>query len=144
MEKKLLLVHDLMTTGAETIEPHDTLQYAAGRMKALGVGFLTVHSDADGVLGVITDRDIVVRGVAEGVNPEKTTARDIMTGHVVWCYDDTTVSEAARLMEARAVRRLVVLDHQHRLAGVLSIDDLARTEGVTWLAGEVLRRTVTA
>jgi CBS domain-containing protein len=124
----MTLVQEAMTIGAETIEPDATLLFAAERMKAVRVGMLTVHDERDGVLGVITDRDIVVRAIAEGAAPEATRVRDIMTAHMVWCYEDAELSKAVELMQRHGVRRLVVLDRQHRLAGILSIDDVARIE----------------
>jgi len=133
------LVCDVMTTGAETIEPTSNLQLAAARMKALRVGFLTVHDDAAGVMGVITDRDMVVRALAEGAPAELTQVCEVMSAHVIWCYDDAELSQAAELMQQHGVRRLVVLDRDHRLAGVLSVDDVARVEH--GFAAEVLRQS---
>jgi CBS domain-containing protein len=133
------LVCDVMTTGAETIEPTATLQFAAARMKALRVGFLTVHDEPAGVLGVITDRDMVVRALAEGAPPDTTLVRDVMSAHVIWCYEIAELSQAVELMQQHGVRRLVVLDQDHRLSGVLSVDDVARLErGAT---AEVLRHS---
>jgi CBS domain-containing protein len=121
-------VHKAMTRGAETIEPGDTLQLAASRMKHVRIGMLIVYDEKTGLLGVITDRDIVVRAVAEGASPEATLVRDVMTAHVIWCYEDAELAQAVELMQQHGVRRLVVLDRQHRLAGILSVDDVARTE----------------
>ena len=133
------LVCDVMTRGAETIEPAATLQVAAARMKALRVGFLTVHDEDAGVLGVITDRDMVVRAMAEGAPPEQTLVRDVMSAHVVWCYEIAELSQAVELMQQHGVRRLVVLDQDHRLSGVLSVDDVARVERAG--AADVLRHS---
>jgi len=132
-------VCDVMTAGAETIEPTATLQLAAARMKALRVGFLTVHDESAGVLGVITDRDMVVRAMAEGAPPDKTLVRDVMSAHVVWCYEIAALSAAVELMQQHGVRRLVVLDQDHRLSGVLSVDDVAGVERAG--AAEVLRHS---
>jgi CBS domain-containing protein len=91
------------------------------------------------VLGVITDRDMVVRALAEGAPPDQTLVRDVMSAHVIWCYEIADLSQAVELMEQHCVRRLVVLDQDHRLAGVLSVDDIARVEkGAT---AEVLRHS---
>jgi CBS domain-containing protein len=136
-----ILVRDVMTRGAETVEPHTSLQLAAARMKAIHVGFLTVYDDRAGVLGVITDRDIVVRAIAEGAVPETTPVHHVMSANLVWCYEEAPLADAVKLMQVSAVRRVVVLDADHRLAGVLSVDDVARTEGVPGPTAEVLRRT---
>jgi CBS domain-containing protein len=133
-------VGQVMTAGAETIEPNATLQLAAGRMKDIQVGFLMVYEEGSGLLGVITDRDIVVRAIAEGA-PPTTSVRDVMTLQAVWCYEDAALSEAVALMELRGVRRLVVLDEKLRLAGVLSVDDVARAEEQPSPAAEVVRLT---
>lgn len=134
-----MLVKDVMTKRAETIGPDYTLQEAARRMRALGVGALPV-CERDRVVGMLTDRDIVIRGVSEGVDPVKATVRGSMTPQVVYCFEEQPLHEAARLMEEHSIRRIIVLDANKRLAGFLSADDLAMTAG--GLAVDVIESSV--
>jgi len=123
-----MLVKDVMTHGAETIGPDETLQAAAGRMKVQRIGALPV-CERDRIIGILTDRDIVIRGVAEGVHPAQATVRGSMTAQVVTCFEEQPLHEAARLMEKHSIRRVMVLDSSKRLVGVLSLDDLAVIAG---------------
>jgi CBS domain-containing protein len=134
---------NVMTPDPVWISPHEMLRTAAQRMKALNIGFLVVYDVPTGVVGVITDRDITVRAVAEGLDPASTQVREAMTTHVASCYDDDDLEDAAWLMERKAVRRLVVLNRAHELVGVLSLDDVARALGAERLAGHVLHHTST-
>jgi CBS domain-containing protein len=92
------------------------------------------------VLGVLTDRDIAVRGVAEGRDPERTTVRDLMTPDVEYCYEDEDVAQAARLMQDAQIRRLLVLDRQKHLVGIVALKDLALESLDRTLVGETLER----
>jgi CBS domain-containing protein len=132
-------VHDIMTRGCECISPDRTLQEAAQRMKALDVGPLPVCGE-DRLIGMITDRDIVLRAVAEGLDPKSVRVRDVMTPNVTWCLEDQDVAEAARLMRDKRIRRLVVLNRDKRLVGILSLGDLAVDAGDERLAGQTLER----
>ncbi|BDG02307.1 CBS domain-containing protein [Anaeromyxobacter oryzae] len=124
-----------MTWRAETIGPDETLQAAARRMRQLDVGALVV-CDGDQVVGVLTDRDIVVRSIAEAVDPAEADVRSAMTSQVLECSEDDDLEAAATRMAAGAVRRLVVLDVSKRPVGVLSVDDVALHSPS--LAGEIV------
>jgi CBS domain-containing protein len=130
-------VRDVMTKGAECIRPSNSLQEAAQKMKNLDVGPLPV-CDNDRLVGLITDRDIVVRAVAEGCDPRNTTVQNVMTPDVLYCFEDQDVPEAARLMRAQQVRRLVVLNQDKRLVGIVSLGDLAVETGDEKLVGKTL------
>jgi len=117
-------VSEVMTRGAECIGPGATLQEAAERMKALDVGALPV-CDNDRVVGMLTDRDITVRATAEALPPRLGQVRDVMTPDVLYCFEDQDVTEAARLMQENQVRRLVVVNRDKRLVGIVSLGDLA-------------------
>ena len=117
-------VHNVMTKGAVCTRPDATLQEAAGQMKKLDVGALPV-CDNDRLVGVITDRDIAVRSVADGHDPTADHVRDAMTPGIVYCFEDQDASEAAKLMAEKQVRRLPVLDRNKRLVGIVSLGDLA-------------------
>ncbi len=135
-----MFVRDVMTHGAECIRPAASLQEAAQKMKNLDVGPLPVCGDNDRLVGMITDRDITVRAVAEACDPRTTTVKDVMTPDVVYCFDDQDVQEAARLMKEHQVRRLVVLNRDKRLAGIVSLGDLAVETGDENLAGKTLEQ----
>jgi CBS domain-containing protein len=132
-----MLIGDVMTRRVETIEPGETLQAAAARMRSCGIGVLPVLEEGQ-PMGMITDRDITVRATALGKDPKKTLVRDAMTATVITCREDAPIAEAERLMEERAVRRLVVLDSWHRMVGLISLDDIATLPGETRRAGEIL------
>lgn len=126
-------IKELMTTPVETIAPDESVRAAAQRMRASGVGALPVI-EADHIIGIITDRDITVRGTAEGVMAETTSVRALMTPRPILCSPEETVADAARLMVKKAIRRLPVVEASGRLVGMLSVDDLATAaadEGVS-------------
>jgi CBS domain-containing protein len=134
----LTQVNELMTRGVRTAAPTDTLCDAAQAMEELDVGVLLV-CDGERLVGVITDRDIAVRGVAQRLSPDRTHLDVIMTGEVRWCFDDSTVEEALRTMSELQIRRLPVIDRDRRLVGVLSLGDAA-AKGQASQAGEPLAR----
>jgi CBS domain-containing protein len=107
-------------------------------MKTLDVGFLPV-AENDRLVGAITDRDIVLRVIAEGKDPNDCMVRDVMTHEVSWCYDDQTTDEVARLMKDKDIRRVLVLNREKRLVGVISIGDLAQASGEEQKAGETIK-----
>ena len=132
-------IKEVMTTGVEVVRPDDTLQEAARRMKSIDVGPLPV-CDGDRLLGMITDRDIIVRATADGCDPKITRVKEAMTPGVVYVFEDQDVEEAASLMKERQIRRLVVLDRNKRLVGILSLGDIAADIQDEELSGEVLER----
>ncbi len=133
-----MLVRDVMTHGAECVRPANSLVEAAQKMKNLDVGPLPVCGDNDRLVGMITDRDITVRAVAQACDPRTTTVKDVMTPDVVYCFEDQDVQEAARLMQEHQVRRLVVLNRDKRFVGIVSLGDLAVEAGDEKLAGKTL------
>ena len=116
-------VQDLMTRDVAILSPYDNLRTAAVRMAELDVGALPV-GDEDRLVGMITDRDIVVRGLAEG---RDVTARvkEVMTPDVKYCYFDQEIEEISANMADIQVRRLPVVDRDKRLVGILSLSDIA-------------------
>jgi CBS domain-containing protein len=113
-----------MTRDVTCIGPEATLQDAAAKMKALDVGPLPVCQDGR-LVGMVTDRDITVRATAEGDHPADIRVRDIMTPDVFYCFEDALVGNAALLMQQKLVRRLLVLDRDMKLVGIVSLGDLA-------------------
>src|SRR3954454_7935304 len=119
---------DIMTPDVECVRPGDTLQEAARKMKSLDVGPMPVCGDDDKIIGMLTDRDITIRATAEGLDPKTTKVQDAMSEDVVWCFEDEDTDAAAKLMQERQVRRLLVMSRDKRLVGIVSLGDLA-TEG---------------
>jgi CBS domain-containing protein len=117
------LVRDIMTTDPVTLGSDATAAEAARRMRDDGIGDVVV-ADADNVLGIVTDRDLVVRVLADGRDPEQTPLAEVASAELVSIAPDAPAWEAARLMRENAVRRLLVMDSD-QLAGMVSIGDLA-------------------
>jgi len=132
-------VNEIITRDPQVIRPETALIEAAQKMKSLDIGMLPV-CDGDRLVGVITDRDITVRGVAQGSDPKTARVQEVMTPEVIYCFDDEDVKEAAKKMEEKQVRRLPVLNREKRLVGIVSLGDLAVRTGKEKLAGEVLER----
>jgi CBS domain-containing protein len=130
-----MLVREIMTRKMETVAPTATLREAAQKMRARDLGSLPVMEDGK-LVGMITDRDICCRGVADGFDPVRTEVQEIMTRDVSFCFGDDTVPDAVRQMERNHIRRLAVLNRDKSVAGFLSVDDLAHYS--RQLAGEVL------
>jgi CBS domain-containing protein len=116
---------EIMHSGAECIGEHETLQYAAQRMRDLGVGALPVCGDDDRLHGMITDRDIVIKCIAAGDDPATTTASELAGGAPVTIGSQENVSAVLATMEEHRIRRLPVIE-SHRLVGMISEADLAR------------------
>jgi CBS domain-containing protein len=114
----------IMTVYVEAIAPKRSIQEAAEQMRSLDIGVLLV-CDGDRLVGILTDRDLAVRAVADGRDPESTLIEEIMTRKIVYCFEDQDVGEAQRVMEKNQVRRLPVLDHDNRIVGIVSLGDLA-------------------
>ncbi|PNH85109.1 CBS domain-containing protein [Arthrobacter sp. AFG20] len=120
-----ILARDIMTGGAECIGTNETLEQAARKMKDLDVGSLPICGEDNRLKGMLTDRDIVVRCLADGGDPKSTKAGDLAEGKPVTIGADDTVEEAIRTMQQHQVRRLPVIDG-HNLIGMLSQADIAR------------------
>lgn len=131
-------IRDLMTPDAQCIGPDETLVDAALLMRELDVGVLPVCAD-DEVIGMLTDRDITIRAVAEARHPVTTMVREAMTAGTVFVYEDQTVREAVQIMETHRIRRAPVKNRENRLVGIVSLGDIA-VEGSAALSAEVLRK----
>jgi CBS domain-containing protein len=113
-----------MTHDVVTLAPTSKVTQAAEAMKSLNVGAIPI-CDGGRLLGMVTDRDLVVRVIAEHRNPETETINNIMTTDVDYCYEDQTVEEAAHVMEDRQVRRMPIVNHDKELVGIVSLGDVA-------------------
>lgn len=131
-------VHRIASMKIETARPGETLFEVARKMKLSNIGFLPVVDEMNRPIGVITDRDLVVRGMAEGRSPVMAHAQDIMSEPVWWIYEDAEIEHAVREMARKNVRRLLVRNHAGAAVGVLSLDDLALFTHGDETAGRVL------
>jgi len=128
-------VRECMTTDVRVITPDNTLQSAAQAMADIDSGFLPVV-DHDRLVGVVTDRDIAIRGVAAGRSPE-TSIRDVMSDTVKYCFDDDDLDDVLENMGDIQLHRLAVINRDKRLIGVITVGDCAGG-GETTRAGEAL------
>jgi CBS domain-containing protein len=115
---------EVMSRDVVVIHPNATLEAAAARMELLNVGPLPV-CDGYRLMGMLTDRDITVRATSMGRDPRTTRVQDVMTTSIVACREDDDVSKAASLMEEKQVRRLVVVNAENHMVGMVSQSDLA-------------------
>ena len=117
-------VADIMTRSIATVQREETLQAAAQRMREMDVGSLPVL-DGKALVGIVTDRDIAIRGVAEGMVAQESRVADVMTADVVWCRADDSIEAVMAEMGDAQVRRLPVLDADNEIVGVVALGDLA-------------------
>lgn len=129
-------LQDVMTPQLEYISQNESMIHAARMMREHDIGMLPVLEENQ-IVGMVTDRDIVTRGLADAIDPETPVSR-IMTTGVELRYTDDDVDEAAKLMEQQQIRRLIVVDRTERSVGVVSLGDLATRSDQTQLSGEVL------
>jgi CBS domain-containing protein len=130
---------DIMTPRVEVVSPQATLQEAAQKMKQFDIGPLPI-CDGERLVGMLTDRDITVRAVADGRDPQTTPVREAMSPDLVYGFEDQDIQDAARLMEQYQIRRLPVINRDKRLVGIVSLGDLAVSGMDQALAGEVLEQ----
>ena len=121
-------VDELMTPNPECCTQDESIVDAARIMRNRDVGSVPVVESRDTrkVVGVVTDRDIAIRAVADGKDPDAVSCREVMTEEIVCCRPDDDISEVKRLMEERQLRRILVCDERGSLLGVVAIADLAR------------------
>ncbi|MFP2906828.1 CBS domain-containing protein [Pyxidicoccus sp. 3LFB2] len=129
-------VMDVMTKDVEIINPNDSLKDAAEKMRTLNVGPLPV-CDGEKLMGIITDRDIVVRAVSQGMDPSSTRVSQAMTDEVEYVYEDDDISTVARKMKEEQIRRILVVNRDKKLVGIIALGDLAEAMN-TQEAGDTL------
>ena len=131
-------VKEIMTREVEVVHTGDPVKDAAQKMRVRDIGFLPVF-DGDELVGALTDRDIILRSTADGLDPNRHIGRDLVTSPIVYCFEDQDVEEAARLMEEHQIRRLAVMGLDgKRLVGVVSLGDVARN-GTNKTSAKVLQ-----
>ena len=118
-------VREAMHEGCECIGESQTLADAARRMEELDVGVMPICGDDDRLKGMLTDRDIVVKALAQGRDPATATSGEFAQGAVHWIAADASLDEALRVMRENAVKRLCVMDDDKRLSGIITEADVA-------------------
>ncbi|MES2697552.1 MAG: CBS domain-containing protein [Verrucomicrobiota bacterium] len=132
-------VHEIMTAHARCVSPDNNLVEAAGLMVELDVGALPVCGEDDRLAGIVTDRDLAVRAVAKGRDPNTTLVQEVMTPSIVYIFADQAVEDATRVMQEHEIRRLPVLNRQKRLVGIVSLGDVAMSSNPAF-SGTTLRQ----
>ncbi len=130
-------IQEVMTTQFEMVDSSDSVLDVANKMKMLNVGVLPVK-EGDSLIGMVTDRDIVVRGLAESADVEKLTVKETMTPGIVHCSTEDSIENAVKIMKEQQIRRLVVLDSNHAPVGIVSLGDIAAKAHAEKLAGAAL------
>jgi len=133
---QIVQVREIMHRNVQKINTDIILAEAAKKMRDLEIGCLLVL-DQEKLVGILTDRDIVCRAIAEDLNPVATKVTDVMSKDVAVCYDNLDVEDAAQIMGQRKIRRLPVLDSNKNLVGIITLSDLA--SGSTERTGAVVR-----
>lgn len=129
----------LMSDGIAMVPPEARLIDVARQMREQDVGALPVRGAGGELLGIVTDRDIAVRAVADGLDPRSVAVAEVMTRDVQTCSVNREIEDAARLMQKRQIRRLVVVDANEAPIGIVSLGDLALQVRGTKLPADVLK-----
>ncbi len=131
-------LREIMTTNFHVI-PHDaTIQQAAKMMRDHDIGLLPV-TDNDKMIGTVTDRDVVVRIIANGGDTSTIPVSQAMTGHLIYTYEDRDVNEAVSIMQQKQVRRLIVVNQAEQVVGLVSLSDITRADSADEMVAEMLR-----
>jgi CBS domain-containing protein len=135
-----MLLKEIMTPDVETIEAGASVKDAASIMKGAEIGMLPV-TDQGQLIGIVTDRDITVMATADGSDPRATPVRDVMTPDLVFAYEDDRIEDGAQIMADKEIRRLLILNKEKKLAGIVSVGDLAAETGDLRLVASVLEHS---
>ena len=130
-------VSECMSRDVTLANPQITVEEAAIAMKAGDFGAIPIGENGQ-LLGMITDRDIVVRSIAEGQDPKSTTVQEVMSKNVASCYEDQDVNEVVELMGQKQIRRMPVLDRKEKLVGILAIGDVVQEDSQATASGQAL------
>jgi CBS domain-containing protein len=130
-------VRDVMHKGVQWVSPDTPVVNVAKKMREHDIGAVPVGEN-DRLVGMVTDRDITIRAVAEDKNISELTARDVMTSAIIYCRDTEEVADAVRIMESKQIRRLPVIDENKRMVGIVALGDISHS-GSRDLAAEVMK-----
>jgi CBS domain-containing protein len=128
---------NVMSKKPEFAPPSWTLKQAADQMRTHDYGFLPIGEN-DRLIGAVTDRDMVIRAIAEGRDPNKTTVREVMTSEVQYCFETDNIEDVVQQMESLQIRRLVVLNKDKRMTGIISLGDVATKGRNSRLCSELI------
>ena len=131
-------LREIMTQEVEIVGADATLQEAAQQMRASNIGAVPV-CEGNRVVGILTERDLMTRAIAEGCDPKTTRVRQVMTPELITCFEDEESSEAIRVMHEQKLRHLAVLSRDRRLVGIVSLRDLVMPSSDQPLAGRAIR-----
>ncbi len=129
-------VKEAMHQGVQWVEPSTPVKEIAKLMRDHDIGAIPI-GEADKLIGMVTDRDLVCRGLAQGGDANKLTARDVMSKGIVYCRENADLSEAVRLMQTNKIRRIPVINEAKRMVGMLAIGDITHASPRA-LAGEMM------
>ncbi len=132
-------VKDAMHTGVTWVDPNTPLSKIAKKMRTEDIGAVPIGEN-DRLVGILTDRDICCRGLGDGHDVSKLTARDLMSKPILYCHEDQDVKDAIKIMKKGQVRRLPVINEKKRLVGMLSLGDISACEP-RQVSGEALKAT---
>jgi CBS domain-containing protein len=130
-------VKDAMHKGVTWVAPDTTIAELAAKMRDEGIGSIPIGEN-DKLVGMVTDRDIAIKAFADGKDPASLTARELMSGPILYCRSDEDIEDAVRIMEDHQVRRLPVIDENKRMVGILSLGDIASSTDRAF-SGEVMQ-----
>lgn len=119
-------VKECMTSDVEIVAPHTSLVEVARKMKEGDFGAMPI-CDGKKLLGMITDRDIVIRAIAEGKDVNNVEVRQVMSDQILYCFEDQDVEEAAEIMSKNQIRRLPVVSRDKSLVGMIALGDIAQS-----------------
>src|SRR5919109_3489759 len=131
-------LRSIMSQEVEVICADATLQEAAQQMRASNIGAVPV-CEGNRVVGILTERDLMTRAIAEGCDPKTTRVRQVMTPELITCFEDQESTAAIRLMQERQIRHLAVLSRDQRFVGIISLRDLAAPGREEELSGSAIR-----
>ena len=129
-------IKDVMSTDFQWVPPETTLAEAAKLMKDKSIGFIPIGKD-DRLIGTLTDRDIVIRGLADSLDLSTASVKNIMTKKLLYCYEDQELDEICMNMAENKIRRLPVVNKEKRLVGIVSLGDLSH--GLAQESGQALK-----
>lgn len=131
-----MLAKEVMSKKPEFLPPSATLKQAASQMRSNDYGFIPVGEN-DRLVGAITDRDLAIEAVAKGLDPNKKTIKEVMHKGIFFCFEEDTLEKVIKKMEKLQVRRLVVLNRNKRMTGIISLGDIATKAGNAKLCAEL-------
>jgi CBS domain-containing protein len=130
-------IKDIMTKGLEVISSDSNLTEIAKKMRSFGCGAMPVF-ESNKIIGIVTDRDIVVRAIADGKDPSQTSAKDIMSVQPCCCFEDDSIEEAVKMMENKKVKRILVKNPDGNPIGIISLGDIAAKSHLLELSGQAM------